>query len=124
MSTEAFQEDSPGPRGFSVDAEDHGETVVLNVVGEVDLVTAPVLEESITTVLARHPKMLVVDLTGVGFLASVGMSVLIGCNEQAGDSTRFRLVASGASTFRPMELTGVADVIEIYPTRERAMTEG
>lgn len=122
MSTEAFTDD--GPKGFSVKAEDHGETVVLNVVGEIDLVTAPVLEESITTVLERRPEMLVVDLSEVGFLASVGMSVLIGCNERAGDATRFRLVAAGAATFRPMELTGVADVISIFPTRDQALTEG
>jgi len=123
MSSEAFREDSPGPRGFSIDVENHGETVVLSVVGEVDLVTAPVLEESISAALARRPDMVVVDLSEVGFLASVGMSILIGCNEQAGDTTRFRLVAAGASTFRPMELTGVADAISIYPTRDQALTE-
>lgn len=123
MSSEAFREDGPGPRGFSVEVETHGETVVLNVVGEIDLVSAPVLEESITTALERRPNKLVVDLSEVGFLASVGMSVLIGCNEQAGDTTQFRLVATGASTFRPMELTGVADTIAIFPTRGQALTE-
>lgn len=123
MSSEAFREDGPGQRGFSVDVEDHGETVVLNVVGEVDLVTAPVLEESISRVFARRPDMVVVDLSEVGFLASVGMSILIGCNEKAGDDIRFRLVAAGASTFRPMELTGVADAIAIFPTRDQALTE-
>ncbi|WP_260190207.1 STAS domain-containing protein [Actinophytocola gossypii] len=122
MSSEAFQDDSAGGRGFSVEVENHGETVVLNVVGEVDLTTAPVLEESIATVLARRPDMVVVDLSKVGFLASVGMSVLVGCNEQAG-TTRFRLVATGASTFRPLELTGLADAISIFPTRDQALTE-
>ena len=123
MSSEAFPEDLTAPRGFSIEVENHGETVVLDVKGEVDLVTAPRLEESITEVLARQPGMLVVDLTGVDFLASIGMSILVGCHERAGDSTRFRLVASGASTFRPMELTGLVDTIPTYPTRDRALQD-
>lgn len=123
MSSEAFREESPGSRGFSVKVEDYGETVVLGVVGEVDLVTAPVLDDAISTALARDPDMVVVDLSEVSFLASVGMSILIGCNEQAGDSTRFRLVASGAATRRPLELTGVAQTISIYSTRDQALTE-
>lgn len=128
MSSEAFGEQNSGPGVFSVKVEDlqlenHGQTVVLAVVGEVDLVTAPVLEQSISTAFARAPDMVVVDLSEVSFLASVGMSILIGCNERAGD-TRFRLVAAGAATFRPLELTGVADTISIYPTRDRALTEG
>jgi anti-sigma B factor antagonist len=128
MSSEAFRADNP-TRGFSVKVEDrqvaeHGETVVLSVMGEVDLVTAPILEESILTALGREPDMVVVDLSEVSFLASVGMSILIGCNERAGDSIRFRLVASGAATFRPLELTGVANTISIFPTRHQALTEG
>ncbi|GAB3459561.1 STAS domain-containing protein [Actinophytocola sediminis] len=128
MRSEAFGEENPVPGVFSVKVEEFrheslGETVVLGVVGEVDLVTAPVLEESISTAFARAPDMVVVDLSEVSFLASVGMSILIGCNERAGN-TRFRLVASGAATFRPLELTGVADTISIYPTRDQALTEG
>jgi anti-sigma B factor antagonist len=123
MSSEPVREDAAGKRGFSIKEENHGETVVLSVVGEIDLVTAPALEESITTALAQRPDMVVVDLSEVDFLASVGMSVLIGCNEQAGTVTRFRLVASGAATFRPMELTGVTDTISIYPTRDQALTD-
>jgi anti-sigma B factor antagonist len=128
MSSEAFSEENLIPGVFSVKVEDlqlekHGKTVVLAVVGEVDLVTAPVLEESISTAFAREPDMVVVDLSEVSFLASVGMSILIGCNERAGD-TEFRLVASGAATFRPLELTGVADTISIYPTRDQALAEG
>jgi anti-sigma B factor antagonist len=128
MSSEALGEENPGPGVFVVKVEELrldglGDTVVLGVVGEVDLVTAPVLEESISTAFDRNPDMVVVDLSEVSFLASVGMSILIGCNERAG-ATRFRLVASGAATFRPLELTGVADTISIYPTRDQALTEG
>lgn len=123
MSSESFRAESAAPRDFSVRVENIGETVVVSVAGEIDLVTAPDLGQSIAAVLERRPTKLVVDLSEVDFLASAGMSVLIGCHQQAGDHTRFRLVAAGNATFRPMELTGVADTISIYPTRDRAIAE-
>lgn len=98
--------------------------MVLDVSGEIDMATAPELEESISAALARNPEMLVVDLSGVGFLASAGMSVLIGASRQAGEKTRFRLVATGAATLRPMELTGIATEFSIHETREHALRGG
>jgi anti-anti-sigma factor len=112
------------PDGFSVQAEDVGDAVVLTVTGEVDMATAPALEESIKSALERSPDVLVVDLSGVGFLASAGMSVLIGGNQQVGDRTRFRLVAAGNATLRPMELTGIAGEFSIHPTRDHALSGG
>lgn len=104
--------------------DDHGAAVVLRVVGEVDLVTAPELEESIKRDLERRPEVLVVDLSGVSFLASVGMSVLIGANQQLGAGTRLRLVATGNATLRPMELTGIAAEFEIYRSLDEALAGG
>ena len=101
--------------------EPHGTAVVLGVAGEIDLATAPQLGESIKAAMAERPETLVVDLTDVDFLASAGMAVLIGCHQQAKGVLRFRIVASGSATFRPMELTGMTDEISIYPTRDEAL---
>jgi anti-anti-sigma factor len=120
----AAREQGVTPDGFSVQAEDVGDAVVLTVTGEVDMATAPALEESIKSALERTPDVLVVDLSGVGFLASAGMSVLIGGNQQVGDRTRFRLVAAGSATLRPMELTGIAGEFSIHPTRDHALAGG
>jgi anti-anti-sigma factor len=97
--------------------------VVLSVTGEVDLLTAPELEETIKTELEPQPEVLVVDLSEVSFLSSAGMSVLIAGN-QHGARTRFRLVATGNATLRPMELTGIAGEFAIYPTRDQALAGG
>lgn len=104
----------------SVQQRDSG-AVVLRIAGEVDLVTAPQLDESITHVLEERPKVLVVDLTEVGFLASAGMSILVAAHNTAGEQTRMRLVASGSATFRPMELTGLAETMAIFPTLHEAL---
>jgi anti-anti-sigma factor len=124
MNFESAQTQSAAPGGFSVRTGDHGAAVVLRVVGEVDLVTAPELEESIKRDLERRPEVLVVDLSGVSFLASVGMSVLIGANQRRGAETRLRLVATGNATLRPMELTGIAAEFEIYRSLDEALAGG
>lgn len=120
MSPDEFHESGSTP-GLTVQSEPHGAAVVLAVAGEIDLATAPQLGESIKEAMAREPKTLVVDLSGVGFLASAGMAVLIGCHQQAKGNIRFRIVATGSATFRPMELTGMTDEMSIYPTRAEAL---
>lgn len=117
-------EDKVAPGGFSVRSEIVGSAVVLIVTGEVDMSTAPMVEESIKAALERGPEVLVVDLSGVSFLASAGMSVLIGGNQQAGDRTQLRLVASGNATLRPMQLTGIATEFSIHATRDQALRGG
>ncbi|WP_291417004.1 STAS domain-containing protein [Actinophytocola sp.] len=119
----SFRADPPTPGGFSVRVDNHGETVVVSVAGDVDLATAPELGESISTVLERRPGLLVVDLSEVSFLASAGMSVLIAADQQSGEHTRFRVVAAGNATFRPMELTGLTEMFSIYPTRDQALRQ-
>lgn len=113
-----YQPENPG---LSVRVEPLDGAVVLSVSGEIDLVTAPQLGESINAAMAQEPPTLVVDLSNVDFLASAGMAVLLGCNQKAKGKIRFRVVAAGNATFRPMELTGVPDEIAIFPTREEAL---
>jgi anti-anti-sigma factor len=124
VSSEPFQDaarQQPAPSGLSVLVEPHGEAVVLNVAGEIDLATAPQLGESISAAMEQKPGTLVVDLSKVDFLASAGMAVLIGCHQQAQGNVRFRIVATGSATFRPMELTGMTEEISIFPTRDEAL---
>jgi anti-sigma B factor antagonist len=124
VNPEAARGARTAPGGFSVRAEDLGAATVLSVTGEVDMATAPEVEESIKVALDRGPEVLVVDLSGVSFLASAGMSVLIGGNQLAGERTDFRLVATGSATLRPMELTGIATTFSIHATRDQALSGG
>ena len=52
-------------------------TAVVSVRGEVDLYTAPHLWETIDAAIAETPNELVVDLSGVPFVDSTGLSVLV-----------------------------------------------
>ncbi|WP_338890140.1 STAS domain-containing protein [Rhodococcus sovatensis] len=99
----------------------HGPAVVLTVTGEVDLATASILAKDLDTAMRSSPAAVVVDLSGVDFLASVGMSVLIATRDKAQGATTLAVVAVGPFTRRPMELVGLDAVIPIYSDLEAAL---
>jgi anti-anti-sigma factor len=103
---------------------EHREGVaVLAVGGEVDMSTAPQVENAIVDVLADDPPALVIDLTEVTFLGSVGLRLLATANERfvlatanrrSGESGGFAVVAAAPATIRPIELTDLNEAFDVY----------
>jgi anti-anti-sigma factor len=112
----------PGdPFGATVDVEQHGSAVVLRVAGELDLVTTPILTEASTEALRSKPPVLVIDLTAVTFLASVGMSAIVAAHDGGGDHTKVRVVGGGRDTLRPIHVTGLDNLLSVYPDLPSAL---
>jgi anti-sigma B factor antagonist len=114
----------PSGSQLAVAREDHGNSIVLAVAGEVDLLTAPDLRRELTQALDDHPETLVVDLSKVEFLASPGLAALVGAHQRARDGTQLRLVAEGSATFRPLQLTGLDEEIPVYRSCAEALSPG
>ncbi|MDV6230076.1 STAS domain-containing protein [Rhodococcus cercidiphylli] len=107
--------------GLDVTSEKRGDTVVLSVEGEVDLATASDLADHIERAMRTTPTAMIVDLTAVSFLASVGMSVLIAARRKACCTTPLVVVAAGPTTGRPMHLVGLDAAIPIFTDVESAL---
>ncbi|NIL89101.1 hypothetical protein RhoFasSB10_01400 [Rhodococcus fascians] len=107
--------------GLCIDSEHHHDAIVLRVNGEVDLATASDLAHYIEQAITAAPAAVIVDLSGVSFLASVGMSVLIAARRKACCSTSLVVVASGPTTGRPMHLVGLDAAIPIFTDVETAL---
>lgn len=99
----------------------NGEVAVVAASGVVDMLTAPQLEDALRKAVANKPEALVVDLTGVEFLASAGMGVLVAAHDAADEGTRFCVVADGPATSRPLKLVGIADIVPLYATLDEAL---
>ncbi|MGW0249682.1 STAS domain-containing protein [Nocardia goodfellowii] len=99
----------------------HGSATVLTVAGEVDLATAPALETAIEGVLADQPRALIIDLTGVSFLASAGMAALVAAHQRAGAATTIAVVADGPATSRQLKMTSLDQVFSLYSTLDDAL---
>ena len=103
---------------------------VLAVGGEMDMVTAPRFEKAIDDMLADDPLALVIDLTEVTFLASAGLRLLATANERfvlatankrCGESGGFAVVAGAPATIRPIELTDLHEVFDLYLSLDDAL---
>jgi anti-sigma B factor antagonist len=98
-----------------------GRTVVVAASGDVDMLTAPALEEAIRAALDKHPAALVVDFSAVEFLASAGMGVLVAVHDEVTPEVTFCVVADGPATGRPLKLVGIADIVKVYATLSDAL---
>lgn len=95
--------------------------VVLAVTGEVDLLTADRLSRALAAEVAEHA-LVVVDLTAVEFLSSTGLTALALANQSAvAAGHELRLVASNRVTLRPLQITGMAGQIAVFPTLAAAV---
>ena len=100
---------------------DHGPAAdgrqVVRVGGEIDMLTSPRLRDALSPVVSVPGADVVVDLDGVSFLGSNGLGVLVELSQQAeAAGTRFRLVCSNRNATRPLTLTGLDQVLDLYAT--------
>ncbi len=98
-----------------------GDALVLAAVGEIDSATAPRLQAAAEQAVAARPALLVLDLTGVEFLASAGLTVLVGVQQLAEPAVPTRVVASGRAALRPIQLTGLDEKLNVVPSVEDAL---
>jgi anti-sigma B factor antagonist len=94
--------------------------VTVTVVGEVDTFTAPVLRSTLDSQLEQQPSELVIDLSGVQFLGSAGLAVLVETQKSARSrEVALRLIATTRAVTRPLEVTGLIDLFTIADSPAR-----
>ena len=101
-------------RQFGVSTTEQAESIVLRVTGEVDLVTAPVLQRSIDAAIASGRPSIVIDLSGTTFLDARGVGALVAARKQAGrNGSRLIIRRPPALVRRVLELADQVDRMEI-----------
>lgn len=82
--------------------------VLVTASGEVDLHTSPLLREALNDAFAGDPELVELDLSGITFLASSGLSVLVGSLEEAEQRCcTLRLTGGSRAVRRPLEIIGL-----------------
>ncbi|RKT89087.1 anti-anti-sigma factor [Saccharopolyspora antimicrobica] len=95
--------------------------LLMEVAGEIELINAPRVESAIMEAFDERPAALILDFSGVTFLSSAGLAVLVRSRNRAGDDIAFRVVVDGPATARPIQLTGLDQEIEVFSTRDQAV---
>ena len=110
------------PEAFSVRIEPRGGATVVVPAGELDLATAPALDEALARAFeAAGSGRVVLDLRGLEFIDSSGLRTLLTPRKQAEDAgARFSLVAGHRGLERTLEIAGVHGVFTWTPAEELA----
>jgi anti-anti-sigma factor len=101
---------------FEVDVVRRGSAEVLSVRGELDIATAPRLEEAAAATTGR----LVVDLTGTTFLDSTGLRSLIALAKDDGRDVAVVCPQDNRAVILVLELSGFETILERFETLEDA----
>ena len=111
---------------LTVDYEVRPEAVVVQVKGEVDSSTSGRLTAQLHAALLeaanQSARLLIIDLQSVTYFGSAGLNAVLDCHRQGkAAGTSVRLVADNGLVVRPIEVTNLDSVLELYPTLPDAL---
>ncbi|HET8642791.1 MAG TPA: anti-sigma factor antagonist [Pseudonocardiaceae bacterium] len=108
----------------NIDRRRVDDSIVVSVAGEIDTLTTPRLRQAVGEAIDEAAGgSVIVDLTSVTFLGSPGLAALVeavGQAQRRGGPLRV-VVDRSRPVLRPIELTGLDDVLALYETVEEAL---
>ena len=107
---------------FGIRSSRESATVVLEVIGEIDLATAPQLVSAVDG--AVDATRIVVDLSAATFLDSAAIHSLVRCRRELGErGIAFRVVSPPDGIVRKaLEITNVTAELGVVDSRAHALT--
>jgi anti-sigma B factor antagonist len=95
-------------RHLQVDYRADDGTVVIDLAGELDIASAPELKKAIDRATASGARIVIVDLHGLEFMDSTGISLLVRAHKSALKSEhRFAVIKGAPQVDRLLTLTGL-----------------
>jgi anti-sigma B factor antagonist len=99
---------------FEIDVTEDDESTLVRVTGEIDLATSPQLREALDRAIGDGVALVRLDMTGVTFLDSSGISVLVDAQQRLqDDSARLVLHGVGDRIKRVLEISGLGSFFEL-----------
>ena len=96
--------------------------IIVEVLGELDLISAPCLQEELLGILVQRGNKVILDLSRLTFMDAAGLRVLLAINRRAGLlGGTFSLAAPQGSVARILELTGLDQYLAVFPTVAKAI---
>jgi anti-sigma B factor antagonist len=95
---------------------------LLAVNGELDIASALALAGPLSAIANDGDGSVVIDLSGLSFMDSTGMSVLLNARRRLTRQGRGMLVVCPAgAVLRVFELTSMVETLRVHPSREAAL---
>ena len=103
-------------------SERSGTTLVLTVSGRLSSAMADAFELQVAQALDTRPAVLVVDCTGLEFITSAGLRILILALKRArGEGRQIHLCGLSEPVREVFEVSGLVQIFPIHPGRAEAL---
>lgn len=112
------------PLSVEIKPEHDGKAIVYGLRGSLDFETAPSLRAAMLEAADEGKHDIVVDLSQLEFLDSSGLGALIGAHKRALENAgRVRVIVSTGTIARLLTITGLMNVLAVYPSIEAALED-
>jgi anti-sigma B factor antagonist len=108
------------PFAVSRSALDDG-AVLVAVEGELDLATAPRLKRALADVLASGANQIALDMSGVTFIDSTALGVLVGVQRGLVQGARLAIAGGSKDVLNVFELTGLDATFDMFGSVDEAL---
>ena len=111
----------PGEVPLDVEVSATAYGAMVSIAGELDLATVGRVREALGSETVEQAEAVVVDLTGVTFMDSTGLSALLRFERDLGARRRRLAIACPEGAARLLlDVTGVAEQLPLHPPRAEA----
>ena len=97
---------------MTIEIKKHAKETTIKIVGRLDTITAPVLEKTISDNMSKI-QSLVLDLTGLEYISSAGLRVLLGAQKKMQKVGSMKVTNVCEAVMEVFEMTGFADILTI-----------
>jgi anti-anti-sigma factor len=111
---EPYRPDAHVDDGLRVDAQQVGDRLVLHLEGEIDIATAPRLEAALNEATKSGAEEVWVDLVGVRFIDSTGISLLLRAALELSGPRRLAVICPDGPARRALELCGIGKLLALF----------
>lgn len=107
---------------IEIHQEKHDDVCILALSGRLDTETAADVELALQDLLAAGEKRFLVDLSGIGYVSSAGLRVLLALAKKLGGAKdSLRLCGLNASVKQVFDVAGFSKLFAILPDRDAAL---
>lgn len=100
---------------MKIKTQDYNDVTVVELQGELDGEFSEAFQNTITDILAKHKSGVVLDMSGIGFIDSQGLELLLWARDQCGGvKQQLRLAGLDENCLKILEVTRLESEFDHY----------
>ena len=97
-----------------------GDVTIVAFQGSLDSATAPQAQQALDGILAKGGRTIVVDFTGLDYISSAGLRVLLGAAKRLGAGA-LRLFGLNETVGEVFQISGFSTILAVFATEAEAL---